>query len=401
METVEQPRAAVARPGAPARIGARVVLLMNFITPHTRDVLVELSRRVRKLTVLLSTPMEENRCWDPCWSDLDVCVQRTVTIRRVWRHAAGFRDASYLHVPWNTLGLLRGLRPDVIVSTEFGFRTLFCALYRMVCPSVRLVVFVGLSEHTERGRGWARNLLRRWLARRLDAIMVNGASGRRYLERLGCDPQRIFASPYAAAPECIENGPPVRAPAVAHRLLYAGQFVERKGVLPFLEALVRWAGANPRREASLTLVGSGPLRAQIESMPRPANLAIELVGQQPPDELRAIYARSGILVLPTLADEWGLVVNEAMASGLPVLGSVFSQAVEELCEEGVSGWTFRPDVPGEMDSALARAMATPAADLDRMRAAARQRVGGITPAYAAESMLKAIGAALEGQETRQ
>ena len=51
----------------------------------------------------------------------------------------------------------------------------------------------------------------------------------------------------------------------------------------------------------------------------------------------------GVLVFPTLADEWGLVVNEALAAGVPVLGSLYSQAVEELVRDGENGWTFRPD----------------------------------------------------------
>ena len=54
-----------------------------------------------------------------------------------------------------------------------------------------------------------------------------------------------------------------------------------------------------------------------------------------------VYAKASLFAFPTLADEWGVVVNEAMAAGLPVLGSIYSQAVEELVEDGVSGWVFR------------------------------------------------------------
>lgn len=51
-----------------------------------------------------------------------------------------------------------------------------------------------------------------------------------------------------------------------------------------------------------------------------------------------------------------MVINEAMACGLPVLGSVYSQAVEELVTNDVNGWTFAPDRPEEVDAAIARAM---------------------------------------------
>ena len=60
------------------------------------------------------------------------------------------------------------------------------------------------------------------------------------------------------------------------------------------------------------------------------------------ERMAEVYAKASLFAFPTLADEWGVVVNEAMAAGLPVLGSIYSQAVEELVEDGVSGWVFRP-----------------------------------------------------------
>jgi glycosyltransferase involved in cell wall biosynthesis len=381
----------------PPAVPARLVVLTAFITPYTRPVLLELSRRVKQLTVLLSTPMEENRSWQHDWQSLDVRLQRTVTLRRRWRHEAGFHETQYLHIPWNTLGLLRRLRPDVIVSTELGFRSLFCACYCLLHPGVRLLLSVGLSEHTERGRGLWRNLLRRWLVRRADAVLVNGSSGQRYLERLGCDPRRIFRLPYTPAPESLYHGPAQRDPDAAQRLLYAGQLNDRKGVLPFVETLARWAAARPARRVQLTLVGSGPLEDALRATPKPANLSVEFLGERRPAEMAEIYARSGIFVLPTLADEWAMVVNEAMAAGLPVLGSIYSQAVEDLCVEGQTGWAFRPDRPGEMEQAIDRALNTPADTLHRMRVAARQCVASITPGHAADCMARAILASLDAE----
>ena len=63
------------------------------------------------------------------------------------------------------------------------------------------------------------------------------------------------------------------------------------------------------------------------------------------------------MLFPTLSDTWGLVVNEAMAMGLPVLGSVKSQAVTELIEDGVSGWWFDPTSPQDLERAVDRALA--------------------------------------------
>jgi glycosyltransferase involved in cell wall biosynthesis len=106
--------------------------------------------------------------------------------------------------------------------------------------------------------------------------------------------------------------------------------------------------------------------------------------------LPSLYAQAGIFVLPTLADEWGLVVNEAMAAGLPVLGSAYSQAVEELVEDCLTGWTFRPGQAGEMYKALDRALRTPHEKLEEMRRSARRQVENLTPQFVADLVLQAI-----------
>ena len=97
-----------------------------------------------------------------------------------------------------------------------------------------------------------------------------------------------------------------------------------------------------------------------------------------------------MLVLPTLADEWGVVVNEAMSAGLPVLGSVYSQAVEELVEDGHTGWTFAPDRPESLDAALTSALRTSSTDLARMGEAARQRAASLAPLHVAEAIAQAV-----------
>jgi glycosyltransferase involved in cell wall biosynthesis len=90
-----------------------------------------------------------------------------------------------------------------------------------------------------------------------------------------------------------------------------------------------------------------------------------------------------------------MVVNEAMSIGLPVLGSRHSQAVEELVEEGVTGWTFVPDRPESVDEALERVLRTPPEQLARMGAAARDRVRSLTPEYVAGEFADGLDMALK------
>jgi glycosyltransferase involved in cell wall biosynthesis len=374
--------------------GAHVVLLMNFIPPYQLPVLTELAKRVRKLTVLISTPMEPNRSWAAEWGGLDVQVQRTFSWRRPWHHPTGFTEENYVHVPWDTMSRLRKLSPDVILSAELGMRSVFSACYTRFAKKTRLVLMASMSEHTECGRGRARTLLRKLLLRQCQCLVVNGQSGSRYVQALGLSPSRIFRCSYVSNTRFFERGTAYRPAETAHRLLYLGQFIERKGLLPFLGALRDWAEAHRDRRVEFELVGSGPLEGAIANFAMPENVQLQIRGAVPFEKLPDAYRNGGILAFPTLADEWGLVVNEAFAAGMPVLGSRYSQAVEDLCVEGVNGWLFRPDVGNEMRQALETALGTSWEQLNTMRRAAREAVSGVTPEWAADVLCEAVSRAL-------
>ena len=181
-----------------------------------------------------------------------------------------------------------------------------------------------------------------------------------------------------------------RESPLRHRLLYSGMLTELKGVLPFLRHLADWAARHPERHVDFHLAGTGPLRAEIASFGVPPNLSVRLLGSVAYDKMPQVYRDAGILVFPTLSDEWGMVVPEAMASGVPVLGSLFSQAVEELVKPGETGWTFRPDSEFEIQRALDCALQTPAIRLNAMAERARSDVARFHPPAVADLMMAAV-----------
>jgi hypothetical protein len=91
-----------------------------------------------------------------------------------------------------------------------------------------------------------------------------------------------------------------------------------------------------------------------------------------------------------LADECGLVVNEAMIAGLPVLGSRFSQAVEELVVDGVNGWIFTPTDEQDTYNAIERALQTDTKTLEAMSDRAVHTVAGLTQSAMAKRMSETI-----------
>jgi glycosyltransferase involved in cell wall biosynthesis len=368
----------------------RIALLTNFLPPYRLAVLRELERRCESLGIFVSTPIEDGPRMVSSQSGLRVCQQRSVQWRETWRHTHHFTERLAIQFPYDTIAQLKEFRPDVIVSGELGLRTLQATVYRKLPTASRLVVWATLSEVTEQARGRARHILRRALLRMADAVMVNGESGARYVERFGAPKERVFRVPQTTDVAPFVALPESRGELVRHRLLYSGQLIERKGLIPFLSHLANWATSHPRQHLDFSIAGDGPIHGALANYPAPRNLSIKLLGHVPYERLPEVYAQSGLLVFPTLADEWAMVVVEAMASGLPVLGSMYSQAVEELVVDGKTGWTFRPDQPNSVNAAIHRALSASSEELDRFGLAARERVKGMTPVAMANHIVAAI-----------
>src|SRR5258708_3649949 len=220
--------------------------------------------------------------------------------------------------------------------------------------------------------------------------MVNGASGEKYVQRLGVPLERIVRAPYSTDISSFTELPLMRDAVSARRLLHVGQLVERKGLERFLRALTRWAETHPDQKRELWFLGDGPLRHKLRSTRLPANLKLKFFGNVPYADLCKFYAQSGVLVLPTLADTWGLVVNEALAAGLPVFGSRYSQAVLELVRDDVNGWTFHPDRGQEPDRALDRMSTADPATLPPMPQSPRRTLCHPPPQFARNRFLQAI-----------
>jgi hypothetical protein len=338
--------------------------------------------------------MEPDRAWEPNWDGLDVTLQQSFSTVHRERHVMGFETAIFRHFPYDTLPILFRYDPDVVISSQLGFRTVQAVLYRLIRPQSKLVVWVDCSEHTERGTGRIRNAIRRILARSADAVLVIGSSGARYLNQIGISPDRIIQTPYVTEAESFRSVSLQRDTWEARRLLYVGRLVEGKGLEAFVQEMARFIEVHPGRELELWFVGDGPLRVGLERIPLPRTLSLKFFGSVPYRHLPQYYGQAGACVLPTLADTWGLVVNEALASGLPLLGSRYSQAVEELIRDGVNGWRFHPDRPGETQGVLENFLSASDDELARMRRAARESVQLLTPEYAAGQFVRAISTAM-------
>jgi glycosyltransferase involved in cell wall biosynthesis len=240
----------------------------------------------------------------------------------------------------------------------------------------------------------------RHIYRNADAVIAYGEHVRRHVARIRGRDHDVFVAPQSVEPELFAR--PVLADELdefraRHGIggqpfvLYVGRLVPEKGIDVLLDA---WRSPHP--DATLVLVGDGPLAAEIRSA-----RGIRLVGVLPRAELPVAYAGSAITVVPSIptrrfTEPWGLVCNEAMYQGRPVIASDAVGAVAGglVCQDR-SGVV----VPAGDPVALANAIARLLADDDlraRLGAGARDAVAP----YTYDAMADAFGRALRQSRPR-
>jgi glycosyltransferase involved in cell wall biosynthesis len=375
---------------------AHVVFLVNFLSPNLLPVFREVAKHIGRLDILVSVTVEANRNWKPDFGELNVIVQKTWTSRRLVNHPGGYQEELFVHFPIDTLAQLRRLKPDCVVSLEMGTRSLLSSIYRRFWNrTTRHVLAVYGSERSEAGRGRVRQWLRKRLLESADVITFNGPSCQRYLKSMGARIDRMTPWNYAADPsKFYRDGLVTSKETQRLRLLTVSQLIPRKGIMQAAESLNAWAMSHNDRLIEWAIAGTGPQFEDLNAMPRASNLRIDLMGHRDAKQLQELYRDFPCHLFPTLGDEWGLVVDEALASGQLVLASIHSQAAETLIEHGKNGWLFNPEQEGSLHTALNALANVDASQTLRMRQYARESVEKRTPLESAQQFVAAVELAL-------
>jgi len=385
----------ITTPAPPAdRLPLRVVMLLNYIPLHFVSAMTILACRLEQLTFLLSVAMEASRDWHPEFGSLEVRLQRSLSLPVKHQHPFGFDYPSKLLIPVSTWGDLRKIRPDVVVSLEVGPRTLQAFFLRWLGLRYQLVVQVRESEITAMSRGKLRILLRKFILPRVDQVLVNGESGRQHVMTCGVHADRITVVPSGTDTLHFGTGDKPAGDPSELRLLYVGALIPLKGIIPFARIL-RDEARHSKRTIRWKVIGRGSDETELRSLDWPSNVILELGGSCEYHELPRVYASCDVFVMPSLADEWGMVVNEAMASGLPVLGCTGTQAVAELVKPGITGWIYHPGNEEGLRTALREMLGTGPESILEMGRSAKQTALECSDRLTAERFLEGLQKAMD------
>jgi glycosyltransferase involved in cell wall biosynthesis len=309
-------------------------------------------------------------------------------------------DASRRELQEDFTAALEAIRPAVVVIPGWSARWALVLLATCRRMGLRTVVMSDSNADDAR-RTRIGEAVKARLVQQFDAGFVGGTRAADYLAALGLPRERItlgydvvdnahFAAPKGAALDAVRSCAPSKP-----FFLSSARFVPKKNLPGLLDAYAAYRRRVGTAAWDLVVLGDGEGRAALENQRSALGLddVVHLPGFTQYPELPAWYALAAAFVLPSMAEQWGLVVNEAMAAGRPVLVSERCGCAADLVRDGVNGFTFDPS---DLDT-MAGLMAHIAhGDVYRatMGQASREIIADWGPERFAEGLQQAVQAAL-------
>jgi glycosyltransferase involved in cell wall biosynthesis len=230
-----------------------------------------------------------------------------------------------------------------------------------------------------------------YLLRRFDGFLYVGQRNREYLRHYGVPESRLFFSPHCVDNDAFAAASVAARDSEAHRerprrVLFVGKLLARKHPADLLHAVARLAV----RRVEVVFAGSGDLEQELRQLAATLALPARFLGFVNQSQLPAVYASADILVLPSDGREtWGLVVNEAMACGIPAVVSDAVGCGPDLVEPGGTGAVFPLGDTGALAAAIDSVLSL---DRDHVRRHVAARIALYAPARAAAAVVEAAEA---------
>lgn len=279
-------------------------------------------------------------------------------------------------------------KPDVILQpgiTESGFRKMADYAKR---KDIKVVMMVDTWQKTGNRNFFLQQIKKILYNKYIDAIICAGIYTEEYYKSLNFPEYRLWRMIDVVDNRFYqEQSKRIQKETENNEeksLLYVGRFSPEKNVMGLLRGFRSYQQQGG--DWYLRLIGAGPQEREVKDFVREHNLRVSISPWMTSYELVEEYMRAGALVLPSISETWGLVVNEVMACERPVLISRNCGCRPELCWKGINGYDFDPYDCEEMSEVFSRFSSL---SLERRREMGRQS-GKIIAAFSPENWARSL-----------
>ena len=296
---------------------------------------------------------------------------------------------------------VKEVKPDVVITEGFGGWAPAGIRYAMLHRK-KLCMFYERTAYVERNSPQWRSWYRRIVGMPVDHFLINGTLTEQYLNEglhfkhtpkvKGC----MCADSFGLA-EAVKTVTDADKQVLSKELnlkggltyLFVGQMVERKGIEQLLDAWTAHIEKHP--DDNLIVIGKGILLDKMKEQYDSCS-SVHILGAVNYDLLYRYYALCDVFIMPTLEDNWCLVIPEAMACGKPVASSIYNGGHYELVQNGVNGYNFDPLKKEEILDTLDKFHG---ADLEAMGKKSVEIESNFTPDKAAQRIFDACKCVFE------
>ena len=303
------------------------------------------------------------------------CLHSPSFSLRRQQHDLKFEEKRSLYFSTGVWSILRRTKPQVVVSAEFGLRTLMAALYCRA-NGLPLIVASEGTHHTDRLIGYSRRWLRKWICRAATHFWSNGTESSALLKSYGVVNERITTHMtgvdthffVAQARERLSQREIVRIRLGLSGTVFLvlGSLSGRKGTPQLRLAIDELCRQRPHIKLSLLFLGTGDeeLATREWASNLPTGVVVVFAGFVQMNEIPDYLAASDWGLMPTLEDCWPLATLEMLLAGLPQLFSRYNGATPELFQEGATGLVVDPLDIKAFARTISQALESTAARLD-------------------------------------
>lgn len=300
--------------------------------------------------------------------------------------------------------LLSAEHPAAVVVPGWSAPEALAALSWAIDRRVPAIVMSD-SQQEDYSRNAFQESVKRRIVSLCSAALVAGSRHRDYACALGMTEDRIFAGydvtdnwHFTQGAEAARRdlGLRQRLGLPDRYFVVSTRFIPEKNLPSLIDAYAQYRSRAGSNAWSIVLLGDGPLRSQILDRIRRHALdgMVHLPGFRQYEELPTYYGLADALILPSVKDTWGLVVNEAMAAGLPVIVSNRCGCAPDLVEEGRNGFRFDPYNVEELANLMLKVSSMSDEERRKMGEASQEIISRWTPQTFAENLMKAVDVAL-------
>lgn len=230
---------------------------------------------------------------------------------------------------------LRKIRPDVIIGAEYNLAIQQALLYAKWF-NVPFISWTDGSPVSEMNINKIQYLLRKRVYRNASSFIASSSRSKELQLQYGADENRIYTSFITVNLNKFR----FEKNDYSNDLLYVGSLIKRKGVDLLLNALV-----FIHQDYTLHIVGSGREEEELRDLAASLGIGSKVIfhGFVQQEELKELYSKAGIFILPTREDCFGLVTLEAMCASLPIVTSKYADGAFDLVEDGYNGYVVDPN----------------------------------------------------------